>query len=163
MTRIGHAAAVCARMSCLLVVPAFAAWATGRPFIFPSLGPSAFALTLGEDTVSARRIIGGHAVGILCGFFAYHLLAPGLTFHVFPVTWSLNDLRLAASGIWSLWLTAAGMLVTHTRHAPACATTLIISLGLMPTLTDCAVILLAVLSLYGTHRMLAGAVARKDE
>src|SRR5215469_7911322 len=128
MNRVGHAAAVCAQMSCLLVVPAFAAWATGRPFIFPSLGPSAFALTLGEDTVSARRVIGGHAVGILCGFFAYHLLASGLTFHVFPVTWSLADLRLAASGILSLWLTAAGMLVTHTRHAPSCATTLIISL-----------------------------------
>lgn len=154
MARMGHAAAVCARMSCLLAIPALAAWATGRPFIFPSLGPSAFALTLGEDVVSSRRVIGGHTVGIICGFIAYHLLAPGLGFHVFHVTWSSADLRLAASGVLSLWLTAAGMLVTHTRHAPACATTLIISLGLMPTLTDCAVILLAVLSLYGTHSLL---------
>jgi len=136
------------------VIPAFAAWATGRPFIFPSLGPSAFALVLGEDPISARRVIGGHVVGIACGFLAYHLLAPGLTFHVFPVTWSVQDLRLAASGVAPLWLTTAGMLLTHTRHAPACATTLIISLGLMPTLLDCGVILLAVLSLYGTYKIL---------
>ena len=146
--------ALCLRLSSLLLIPAFAAWATGRPFIFPSLGPSAFALTLGEDVVSARRIIGGHAVGIVCGFLAYHLLASGLAFHVFPVTWSIPDLRLAASGLFSLWLTTAGMLLTHTRHSPACATTLIISLGLMPTLADCAVILLAVASLCATHRFL---------
>src|SRR5262249_34722762 len=87
------------RISCLLIVPAFPAWATGRPFIFPSLGPSAFSLVLGEDVPSARRIIGGHAVGIGSGFFAYHLLAAGLTFHTFPVTWSMADLRIAASGI----------------------------------------------------------------
>jgi len=98
-------------------------------------------------------VIGGHAIGVVCGFFAYHLVAPGLTFHAFPVTWSRQDLMLAASGILSLWLTTAGMLLTDTRHAPACATTLIISLGLMPTMTDCAVILLAVLSLCGTQKM----------
>jgi len=143
----------CAHLSSLLLIPAFAAWATGRPFIFPSLGPSAFALVLGEAGTSVRRVIGGHAIGVVCGFFAYHLVASGLTFHVFPVTWSRQDLMLAASGILSLWLTTAGMLLTHTRHAPACATTLIVSLGLMPTVTDCAVILLAVLSLCGTQKM----------
>jgi hypothetical protein len=63
---------VCARVSSLLLIPAFAAWATGRPFIFPSLGPSAFALAVGEDVVTARRMIGGHAVGITSGLLAYH-------------------------------------------------------------------------------------------
>ena len=156
-----HVLIRCAWLSSLLVIPAFAAWATGRPFIFPSLGPSAFALVLGEDPISARRVIGGHVVGIVCGFVAYHLLAPGLTFHVFPVTWSVQDLRLAASGVASLWLTTAGMLLTHTRHAPACATTLIISLGLMPTLLDCGVILFGVLSLYGTYRILRDVMRKR--
>jgi hypothetical protein len=67
------------------LIPAFAAWATGRPFIFPSLGPSAFALALGEDAISARRIIGGHSIGIAAGFLSYHLLAWGLAFTTFPV------------------------------------------------------------------------------
>ena len=138
---------------CLLLIPAFAAWGTGRPFIFPSLGPSAFALALGEDTISARRLVGGHSIGIASGFFSYHLLAWGLAFTTFPVTWSFVDLRLAASGILSLLLTTAGMLATHSRHSPACATTLIVSLGLMPSLTDCAIIFVAVLSLYGTHQI----------
>jgi hypothetical protein len=133
------------------LIPAFAAWGTGRPFIFPSLGPSAFALSLGEDAISARRIIGGHTIGIASGFLSYHLLAWGLAFTSFPVTWSFSDLRLAASGIVSLLLTTAGMLATRTRHSPACATTLIVSLGLMPSLEDCGIIFLAVLSLYGTY------------
>jgi len=153
MTRARQIAGLCWQVLCLLLIPAFAAWGTGRPFIFPSLGPSAFALALGEDTVSARRIIGGHAIGIASGFFSYHLLAWGLAFTTFPVIWSSSDLRIAASGIISLLLTTAGMLLTRTRHSPACATTLIISLGLVPSLADCAIIFVAVLSLYGTHQI----------
>jgi len=147
-------ARLCGQISCLLLIPALAAWGTGRPFIFPSLGPSAFALALGEDAISARRIVGGHLIGIVSGFFSYHLFAWGLAFHTFPVTWSFSDLRLAASGMVSLLLTSAGMLATRTRHSPACATTLIVSLGLMPTLSDCAIIFLGVFSLYATHQVL---------
>lgn len=58
----------------LLVLLATVAWATGRPFVFPSLGPSAYALaTDGEGRLSARRVIGGHAVGVVAGLTAYHL------------------------------------------------------------------------------------------
>src|ERR1051326_4084302 len=152
-TRGRQIARLCGEIFCLLLIPAFAAWATGRPFIFPSLGPSAFALALGEDAISARRIIGGHSIGIAAGVLSYHLLAWGLTFTTFPVTWSVADLRLAASGIISLLLTSAGMLATHTRHSPACATTLIVSLGLLPSLADCAIIFIGVLTLYGTHQI----------
>jgi len=153
---------ICVRVSCLLLVPAFAAWATGRPFIFPSLGPSAFATSVGEDAISARRIIGGHTVGIVSGLLAYHLFASGLTFHTLPATWSSGDLRLGASGVLSLLLTTAGMLMTRTVHAPSCATTLIVSLGLMPTLIDSGIILLAVLSLYGTHKILVAVLKECD-
>src|SRR5690242_6405404 len=73
--------------------------------------------------------------------------------HTLPATWSPEDLQLGISGIVSLLLTTAGMLITRTMHAPACATTLIVSLGLMPTFTDSGIILLAVLSLYGSHRI----------
>ena len=159
MREFGQVVRVCGRVSCLLVIPALAAWATGRPFIFPSLGPSAFALAVREDQISARRIIGGHFVGICCGLLAYHLVASGLTFHLPRATWSANDLRLAASGILALLLTTAGMLTTRMRHAPSCATTLIISLGLMPSLIDSAIIMFGVLTLCGTDAVLCAVAA----
>jgi hypothetical protein len=142
----------------LLVAPVFAAWATGRPFIFPSLGPSAFALAFRKDPVTARQLIGGHAIGIVCGFLAYHLLASGLSLPASPVTWAPGDFRLGASGIVSLVLTTLTMLFAKARHAPACATTLIVSLGFMPTLRDSGTIFLAVLMLYGIHEILITAM-----
>ncbi|MFC6787472.1 hypothetical protein [Halobaculum halobium] len=41
------------------------------------------------------------------------------------------------------------MALTDTRHAPACATTLIVSLGLLPSVADAAVIALGVVALWG--------------
>ncbi len=61
------------------LVPAVAAWVLGRPLIFPSLGPSAFALVLDENENRVRRVVGGHLIGVLSGLFAYHVLAHGLT------------------------------------------------------------------------------------
>ncbi|PSP81448.1 HPP family protein [Halobacteriales archaeon QS_1_68_20] len=137
----------------LLVLLATVAWATGRPFVFPSLGPSAYALaTDGEGRLSARRVIGGHAVGVVAGLVAYHLLAPGLSLASLPPAHSTDALRLAASGTLSVALTAAGMVGTRTDHAPAAATTLIVSLGLLADPVDGAVILVAVFVLFLTDR-----------
>ena len=49
-------------------------------------------------------------------------------------------------------LTAAGMVGTRTDHAPAAATTLIVSLGLLADPVDGAVILVAVSALFLTDR-----------
>ena len=48
------------------------------PFVFPSLGPTAFLLffTPTSPTASPRHTLYGHAIGILCGYGA--LLATGL-------------------------------------------------------------------------------------
>jgi Na+/proline symporter len=54
------------------------AWGTGHPFIFPSLGPTAFALTLDPKANTARTVLGGHLWGVICGLLAYHVLASGL-------------------------------------------------------------------------------------
>jgi hypothetical protein len=64
----------------LLAVPGAVAIATGRALVFPSLGPSAFLLATrprGEGA-TARRVVGGHAVGVLAGLVAYWTVAPGL-------------------------------------------------------------------------------------
>ncbi|HEX9079847.1 MAG TPA: HPP family protein [Desulfuromonadaceae bacterium] len=143
------------RVGLLLCAPAAVAWASGLPFIFPSLGPSAFSLVVeseGHDT--ARRVLGGHLLGVVSGLVAYHLIAPGLTLTALPASLSPPLLRLAASGITSVVLATAGMMAANARHAPACATTLIVSLGLMTTPRDALCIMFAVSLMYGAHRLL---------
>ena len=46
-----------------------AAWATGSPFVFPSLGPTAYLLYLNplSEAASPRDSLLGHGIGILCG------------------------------------------------------------------------------------------------
>jgi len=55
-----------------------------------------------------------------------------------------DQLRLGGSTVVSVGLTTAGMVAAQYRHAPACATTLIVGLGLLPSPVDGVVILLAV-------------------
>lgn len=128
-------------------------WATGRPFLFPSLGPSAFALALRNprDT-TARQVIGGHLCGVLAGLLVYHTLAEGLMITSFHTSFSLGGLLLSASGALSVVLTAGSMLLARASHPPACATTLIISLGLLPTLVEGGIILGSVVLLFAVHR-----------
>ena len=140
----------------LISTTAGLAWVSGLPMLFPSLGPSAFVLALFQDSdaTAPRRVIGGHAIGVVAGLLAYHLLAAGISMTAATDPGSIAGLRLAASGVLATTLTAAGMLATDTRHPPACATTLIVSLGLLSTLFEGALIVLAVVVLVGAHRLL---------
>jgi CBS-domain-containing membrane protein len=138
----------------LLAVPAGAAWLAGLAFVFPSLGPTAFVLaTVGDrDRLTPRRVVGGHVVGVLAGLLAYHLLADGAVVAASFDPAAPGMLGLAASGVVATALTAGGMTATGTVHPPACATTLIVSLGLLSTPAAGAVIVAAVCGLYGVHR-----------
>ena len=137
-----------------IVLLGLIAWGTGHPFIFPSLGPTAFALTLHPKENTARTVLGGHLWGVVCGLLAYHALASGLSITTIATALSEGSLWLAASGALSVMLTAVGMLTTRTVHSPACATTLIISLGLLPTVLEGGIIMMAVVILFGVHRAL---------
>ena len=132
------------------------AWGTGHPFIFPSLGPTAFALTLHPKANTARTVLGGHLWGVVCGLLAYHALAPGLTITTIHAPLAVSGLWLAASGALSVMLTAVAMVMTRTVHSPACATTLIISLGLLPSVVEGGIIMMAVIILYGAHSAVRG-------
>ena len=129
----------------------FIVWATGRPFIFPSLGPTAFALALRPGEHTARQVLGGHLCGVIGGLLVYHTVAPGLAVTAVHLPFSTSSLWITASGALSVALTAGGMLLTRTVHAPACATTLIISLGLLSSLVEGGIIVVAVSLLYGVH------------
>lgn len=141
------------------------AWLTGEPFIFPSLGPSAFILAVERsgDRTRTYRVVGSHLIGAVAGLLAYSLLATGISLSASPPpAGSVEGLRLALSGVVSIVLTAWGMLATNTVHAPACATTLIVSLGVLSTVVQTLVIVVSIALVVGFHRTVLWGFKRMD-
>jgi CBS domain-containing membrane protein len=103
---------------------------TNSPFVFPSLGPTAFLFFYSptSPTASPRHCIYGHAIGIACGYVS--LLITGLQDAPAAVVAGVGLGRMVAAGL-SLSLTGALMIVLRAAHPPAGATTLIISLGII--------------------------------
>ncbi|MGC8551152.1 MAG: HPP family protein [Acidobacteriaceae bacterium] len=100
------------------------------PFVFPSLGPTAYLLftaPLAENS-SPRNTVLGHAIGLICGYAAYTVTgAAALPYGVHPgVFWP----RIMAAAL-SLSMTGALMVLLRAGHPPAGATTLIVSLGII--------------------------------
>jgi CBS domain-containing membrane protein len=127
--------------------------ATQRPFIFPSLGPSAL-LIFGHPearTAAPKHVVFGHAIGAGCGYFALWttgLLGIEYSAHVSPH-------RVIALGI-ALALTAFFTVAFRVEHAPAGATTLIVAFGLLPRIEDflwlmAAIVILALLGWSGNR------------
>ena len=159
-----HIERVSARAGLLFGFLGLVAWGTGHPFIFSSLGPTAFVLsdwTEGNGE-TAWTIIGSHVWGTVSGLGCYHLLATGETLMKLSFAGSETGLVLAASGTFAMFLTSALMLGTRSVHPPACATTLIVSLGLLSTPADGAIIIAAVTGLYGLARGLQYLSRRVD-
>ena len=131
-----------------IAVMSTAALVTGAPFIFPSLGPTAFLhfYTPTAPAASPRNTIIGHAIGAGAGYLA--LVIFGLTDAgpalVEGVAWD----RVGAAAL-SLGLTSGLMVWLRAPHPPAGATTLIVSLGILPDPVDLAVLMLAVVALVG--------------
>ncbi len=100
------------------------------PFVFPSLGPTAFLFffTPLAPTASPRNTLWGHAIGILCGYGA--LWATGLQDAPPVSTAGVDPARVWAAAL-SLAATGALMILAKAAHPPAGATTLIISLGIV--------------------------------
>jgi CBS-domain-containing membrane protein len=103
---------------------------SGTPFVFPSLGPTAFLFffTPRAPAASPRHTIYGHAIGILCGYGALWLF--GLQHAPPAMTTGVSAARVGAAAL-SLASTGALMILLKATHPPAGATTLIISLGIV--------------------------------
>ncbi|MHC3379108.1 HPP family protein [Haloarcula sp. H-GB5] len=149
----------------LFVVLGILAWVTGQPFIFPSLGPSAFMLAFqrDRDRTGLVRVVVSHLIGGLAGLVAYVLLATGVSLVADPAAFSMAGLRLVASATLSLVVTSWGMIATDTVHAPACATTLIVSLGLLSTPRQVATIVAGVGVLVAFHALVLSAYHRATD
>lgn len=100
------------------------------PFVFPSLGPTAFLLffTPTAPTASPRNTMLGHLIGILCGYGA--LWFTGLDHAAAASITGIDGSRVLAAAL-SLASTGALMILAKAAHPPAGATTLIISLGIV--------------------------------
>lgn len=105
------------------------AWFTATPFVFPSLGPTAFLFFYAphDPSASPRNALLGHAIAIGCGYGA--LLVTGLA----SVHGSLAEITLQRGLAVALSMAATGalMILARSEHTPAGATTLIVSLGLL--------------------------------
>jgi len=114
-----------------------------NPFVFPSLGPTAYLLfftPLGR-TSSPRNTVFGHAIGLVCGYAAFAATGAGaLPFGEHPgIFWP----RVLAAAL-SLSATGAFMVILDVSHPPAGATTLIVSLGIISKPSELAIIEVAV-------------------
>lgn len=129
-----------------IAVMSVAALVTGEPLVFPSLGPTAFLLfsTPLAAASSPHNAIVGHAIGAAAGYLS--LVVFGLTDAppalVEGVAWN----RVGGAAL-SLGLTAGLMVWLGAPHPPAGATTLIVSLGILHTPVNLAVLMLAVVVL----------------
>lgn len=114
-----------------------------NPFVFPSLGPTAYLLffsPLGR-TSSPRNTIFGHAVGLICGYVAF--VATGAGALPFGVHAGIFWPRILAAAL-SLSATGAFMVLLDVNHPPAGATTLIVSLGIISRPRELVIIEVAV-------------------
>jgi CBS-domain-containing membrane protein len=116
---------------------------TGEPFVFPSLGPTAFLLfyTPMLPASSPRNTLAGHAIGAAAGYLA--LAAFGLLHDPPALATSVTAARVGAAGL-SLGLTSGAMVWAGVPHPPAGATTLIVSLGILRQPEQLVVLMVAV-------------------
>lgn len=125
---------------------ALLALVTGSPFVFPSLGPTAylFFFTPMAEASSPRNTIFGHAIGLACGYAAFMFTV--FSGHPASVHSGVHGPTVLAAAL-SLSLTGALMVLFKVSHPPAGATTLIVSLGIIALPKDLLVIEAAVILL----------------
>ena len=147
-SRVVWAVYVCVNGFITIALLAMLALFTGSPFVFPSLGPTAYLFFFSPlaEAASPRNTIWGHAIGLVCGYAAFTLTAAYAP--PFAAHGGVHGARVLAAAL-SLSATGALMALFKVSHPPAGATTLIVSLGIISqprelVIIECAVILLTV-------------------
>lgn len=124
-------------------VLALLALVSRNPFVFPSLGPTAYLLFFSPlaKTSSPRNTIFGHAIGLICGYAAFVVTDAGAL--PFAVHQGIFWPRILAAAL-SLSATGAFMVLLGISHPPAGATTLLVSLGIISKPRELVIIEVAV-------------------
>jgi HPP family len=120
----------------LVLAAAAIGCAAHEPFLFASLGPTAYELVERPKDPSSRlyNVIVGHMIGLGAGFFSLYVLS----------AWNAPQVMsagfVAPARIWATalaaGLTTVGTLALKARQPAASATALLISLGAMQTERD---------------------------
>jgi CBS domain-containing membrane protein len=118
-------------------VLALLALVSRNPFVFPSLGPTAYLLFFSPlaKTSSPRNTIFGHAIGLICGYAAF--VATGAGALPFGVHEGIFWPRILSAAL-------SPMVLLDVSHPPAGATTLIVSLGIISKPRELLIIEVAV-------------------
>lgn len=126
-----------------IAVLALLALVSRNPFVFPSLGPTAYLLFFSPlaKTSSPRNTIFGHGIGLTCGYAAFVVTGAGAL--PFAVHQGIFWPRILAAAL-SLSATGALMVLLGISHPPAGATTLIVSLGIISKPRELVIIEVAV-------------------
>ena len=103
--------------------------ATGRPWLFPALGPTALLIAVnpGHETTRFHSIVVGHVVAFACGWLAVLLLGAGDGGRLF-MGGGLTVSRVWA-GAFAVAVTAFVQPSLRAYHPPAAATALLVALG----------------------------------
>jgi CBS-domain-containing membrane protein len=141
--RLVWAVYVCINGFITIGLLALLALVTGSPFVFPSLGPTAYLFFFSPlaEASSPRNTILGHAIGLICGYAAFALTmasTPPFGMHA-----GVHGPRVLAAAL-SLSATGALMALFRVSHPPAGATTLIVSLGIISQPKELIIIEVAV-------------------
>jgi len=144
--RLVWAVYVCINGFVTIGLLALLALLTGSPFVFPSLGPTAYLFFFSPlaEASSPRNTIFGHAIGLICGYAAFALTAAYVP--PFAVHGGVHGARVLAAAL-SLSATGAFMALLRVSHPPAGATTLIVSLGIISQPKELVIIEVAVILL----------------
>jgi len=144
--RLVWAVYVCINGFVTIGLLALLALLTGSPFVFPSLGPTAYLFFFSPlaEASSPRNTILGHAIGLVCGYAAFALTAAYAP--PFAIHGGVHGARVMAAAL-SLSATGAFMALLRVSHPPAGATTLIVSLGIISQPKELVIIEVAVILL----------------
>jgi len=144
--RLVWAAYVCINSFITIALLALLALVTGSPFVFPSLGPTAYLFFFSPlaEASSPRNAILGHAIGLICGYAAFVLTTT--SDQPFALHTAVHAPTVLAAAL-SLSATGAFMVLFRVSHPPAGATTLIVSLGIITQPKNLVIIEIAVVLL----------------
>lgn len=129
---------------------------TQEPFIFPSVGSSAFILFYRPLVAAAspRNVLLGHTIGVLTGWaslWMFGLLGAPSAFEA-----GMDGMRVAATAV-GMGLSCALMVWLRAAHPPAAATSLLVSMGLISSLWHLPLLLagalILVLQAFVMHRV----------
>ena len=147
----------------MLAVVGALALAIGEPLLFPSLGPTVLIQVQAPRSEAARawNTVVGHAVGVAAAMLA--LAVTGAVHTPAPIgTGVLTWQRELASAL-AVGLTIAGQVPLRASHAPAAATTLLITLGAITPEWRAILIIAAGVALVTVLRPVADRIMERGE